>query len=264
MDLELTGRTALVTGASGDIGAACAKALACEGVHLRLTGRNQARIDALVTTIREAGGGAEGLAGDLADEAFTKTLMATPPPDLLVHAAGHRFTYMRFHRVAPEDAALTWKIEVDAFAQLAAWALPEMMTRRFGRLVVISSLAAQTAAGGAVHYTGAKAAVEGLVRGIAAEYGRFRITANAIAPSTVETSRFVARVEGRASTAEEGEDAQAMAEHRTKLIQATSVKRLARPEEVAAPVAFLCSPKASYITGITLKIAGGADLNNLW
>jgi len=264
MDLELMGRTALVTGASGDIGAACAKALAREGAKVRVTGRNQARIDALVASLRAAGGVGEGIAGDLTDQAFLTALLATPPPELLIHAAGHRFTYRRFHLVAPEDAALTWKIEVEAFARLSAWALPEMMARRFGRVVAISSLVAHTGAGGSTHYTGAKAAVEGLVRGIAAEYGRFRITANTVAPSCVETSRLAARVEGGALPAEKGDAEQAMAEQRLRLIGATSVKRLARPEEIADPVAFLCSPRAAYITGATLKVTGGADLNNLW
>jgi NAD(P)-dependent dehydrogenase (short-subunit alcohol dehydrogenase family) len=260
MDLELAGKTALVTGASGDIGAACATALAREGVRVRVTGRDEARLAALVAAITAQGGAAEAIAGDLTDAAFLAALMAGPGPDLFVHSAGHRFALARFHAADPADAALTWKLEVEAFSALAAWALPEMMGRRFGRIVAIGSLAAHTGANGSTHYAGAKAAVEGLVRSIAAEYGRFRITANAVAPGFVETSRLGARAAGAFA----GALAASADDHRASLARATVVKRLARPEEIADPVAFLCSPRAAYITGVTLRIAGGADLHSLW
>lgn len=257
MNLELTGRTALITGAAGGIGAACAVALAREGARVRVTSRSADKLAALVAAIRADGGAADAVPGDLADPAFIAALTATAAPDLLIHSAGHHYTYARFHLAPPDDAARIWQIEVDAFVALARWALPEMMARRFGRVVAITSHLAHTGANGAAQHAGAKAALEGMIRGLAIEYGRFGVTANAVAPGFVDTSRMQAR-------AGDAVDAAAAASHRANLARATSVKRLARPEEVADPVAFLCSPRASYINGTTLTVAGGAGLNNLW
>jgi len=243
----MTSGHALVTGASSDLGHAIARAIAADGWTLTLTGRDEARLAALSS---ELGKGCRHIAGDLADPAFRQALSAaTTTCTGFVHAASHRFEYQRFHRIDPTDAAKQQAIDHDAPIDLLTRALPEMMARRTGRVVIVSSLAAQVGGQGATLYAAHKAGLEGLVRGLAVEYGRFGITVNAVAPGFIATSRF---------------DARTSPEARARLIAATTLKRLADPAEVAAAVAFLMNPKAAYITGITLPVTGGLHLNNAW
>ena len=250
MDLELDGHVALVTGASGDLGAACAELLAREGARVCITGRDAARLDSVRERIAALGATVEAIAGDLSDPELVARL--TPDggePNIFVHAAGHRFRYAKLHAESEDDARAMHEIDEESFARIAKRALPAMMLRRFGRIVAITSLGASVGGAGTPRYSAAKAALEAIVRSIAIDYGRYGITANAVAPGFTATSRFASRLT---------EDA------RARLEGATSVKRIAEPIEIAVPVAFLCSPRASYITGVTLHVAGGAQLNNLW
>jgi len=241
---------ALVTGASSDLGQAIARALAAAGWTLTLTGRDRDRLDPLGAEL-----GARILAGDLADPSFRAQLVpvSTTPSTAaftgFVHAASHRFDYQRFHLIDPHDAALQQALDHDAPIDLLTRALPDMMAARHGRVVLVSSLAAQVGGQGASLYAAHKAGLEGLVRGLAVEYGRFGITANAVAPGFIQTRRL---------------DARTTEEARTRLAAATVIKRLAHPNEIAAAIAFLMGPDAAYITGITLPITGGLHLNTAW
>lgn len=234
---------ALVTGATSDLGHAIARALA-PAWALTLTGRDQDRLRALAAEL-----GAEAIAGDLADPAFRAALTDGRAVNGFVHAASHRFEYRRFHIIDPSDAAAQRAVDLDAPIDLLTRLLPEMMAARHGRVVLVGSLAAQLAGQGGALYTTHKAGLEGLVRALAVEYGRFGVTANAVTPGFIATRRLESR------TTDEG---------RARLVAATALKRLASPEEVAAAIAFLMSPAAAYITGIALPVSGGLHLNNLW
>lgn len=239
-------RTALVTGASSGIGRAVVQALAADGLTVTATGRDLAQlVDLPATPI------ACDLAG--APEAVAAALDALVPPgasfDVFVHAAGHRFAYARFPTFDPADAVRLQAIDVDAFARLVQRLLPGMMGRRGGRIVAVTSLAASLGGAGAAPYAQAKAALEGLVRGLATDVGRFGITVNAVAPGFVLTPRMEARTDP---------------DRRQRLLQATSLKRLATPADIAGPIRFLCSSEAAYITGQTLVVDGGASLANAW
>lgn len=238
-----TTRHALVTGASSEVGQAIAAALESSGHLVFGTSRspppaNDARFQ-------------QHISGDLADPAFRAALVtALPPIDTFVHAAGHRFDYQRLH-LQPEDAiAASWAIEYHAFEDLCRRLLPAMMARRDGRIVVISSLSAQVAGPGSAVYGAAKAACEGLVRGIACDYGRFRITANAVAPGAIDNARLRARLPDAAAVA--------------NLARRAALKRLVTPQDVAATVAFVCGAGGAPITGQTLTVAAGLDLNAEW
>ena len=238
---------ALVTGATSDLGSAIARALAPD-CSLTLTGRDSARLTAIATEL-----GADAVRGDLTDPAFRAALtgdqVSTARFEGFVHSAAHRFDYQRFHAVTPDDRAAQRALDFDAPIALLATLVPEMMARRHGRIVLVSSLAAQVAGDGAALYAAHKAGLEGLVRGLAVEYGRFGVTANAVAPGPIETSRLALRT---------------TPESRARLVAAPVVKRLARPDDVARAVAFLMSPAAAYITGITLPVTGGLHLNARW
>jgi NAD(P)-dependent dehydrogenase (short-subunit alcohol dehydrogenase family) len=240
--MSSTTRRALLTGASSETGLAIAQALVAAGVAVHGT----ARSDAPATDSFAA-----WTAGDLASAEFRATLVAAAGPvDIFVHAAGHRFDYQRFHLQPTTDAAATWQVEYAAFDDLARQLLPGMMARRHGRIVVITSLAARVAGPGAATYGAAKAACEGLVRGLACDYGRFRVTANAVAPGPIDNARLRARLPDAAAL-----DA---------LAKRSALKRLVTPADVAATVAFLCSDGASAITGQTLTVACGLDLLGQW
>lgn len=234
---------ALITGASSDLGHAIARAIAADW-RLVLTGRDDHR---LATLARELG--AEAIAGDLADPDFRAALTAHRAFTGFVHAASHRFEYRRFHAALPADVAAQRAVDFDAPIDLLTRIAPEMMAARAGRIVLVSSLAAHVGGQGATLYAAHKAGLEGLVRSLAVEYGRFGVTANAVTPGFIDTSRFAARTD---------------APLRERLVAATALRRLATPEEVAAVIAFLMSPAASYVTGIALPVTGGLHLNNMW
>jgi NAD(P)-dependent dehydrogenase (short-subunit alcohol dehydrogenase family) len=260
VDLELKGKVALVTGATGGIGRACAEMLAHEGATVRINARSEADLEAIARQIGEAGGAVEVVAGDVTDAAVHDRLLPEGrEPDVFVHAAGHRFRYAKLHNADDADTAMLWRVDYDAFQRLAKRCAVPMMARRYGRIIALTSLGASTSGTGTPHYTPVKAALEGLVRALAVDYGRYGITANAVAPGFTRTGRFTERVDRQTDRPPGGPSLAP-----PSLERATSVRRIADPMEIAAPIVFLCSPAASYVTGTTLLVSGGAHLNNVW
>jgi NAD(P)-dependent dehydrogenase (short-subunit alcohol dehydrogenase family) len=126
-----------------------------------------------------------------------------------------------------------------------------MFEAKHGRIVAVGSLAARTGTAGGVLYATTKAALEGLVRGIAVEYSRRDVTANVVMAGFVETERLHERLGGDRSG-------------RDRLERATATKRLTSAEEVADTIAFLCSARAGSTTGAVIELTGGSHLNSLW
>lgn len=246
MDLGLTGKAAVVTGAANGIGACIAEMLAREGASVAIVDIARPAAEALANRLANEGLRVIGLAADVTNaesvaEAFTAAKAALGPVDILVNNAG----FTRDSRIGKMDEG-AWDAVVDvvlkgAFLCTKA-ALPDMIERRWGRVVNISSRA-YLGNPGQANYSAAKAGLLGFTRAMSLENGKYNITVNAVAPGIVDTAAVRALPHY--------EKVKAAAESTLPL------PRLGRVEDVASAVAFLASEPAGYITGDVLHVTGG-------
>ncbi len=240
---DLAGRTALVTGATGGIGAAIAQALHKQGATVALSGRRKDALESLAAALHER---VHVLPCDLAETAAGDALIAKAEDtmgklDILVVNAG----ILKGNLLAQmSDAEWSAVIGLDltvAF-RLSRAAMRGMIRRRFGRLIGITSMLAVTGFPGQANYTAAKAGMIGLFKSMAQEYAKRGITANCIAPGFIVPAMAGVRI---------GD------EQRDAIIARVPAARLGSVEDVAAAAVFLASNEASYVTGQTLHVNGG-------
>ena len=243
--MSLTGRVALVTGASQGIGRTCALRLAKDGATVAVAARNQERLHALVIEITAAGGKAAAFALDVGDEEQIKSVVKAVIAqfgkiDILVNNAGitRDQLVMRMKR-ADWDAVLQTNL-TSAYLCIQA-VIPSMLKQRWGRIINITSVFGQMGQAGQANYAASKAGLIGLTMAIAREVGSRNITSNAVAPGFIET----------AMTAGLGEEFKHMA------VKQIPLGRVGSPEDVAGAVAFLASDDAAYVTGHVLNVNGG-------
>jgi 3-oxoacyl-[acyl-carrier protein] reductase len=243
--MSLTGRVALVTGASQGIGRTCALRLAKDGATVAVAARNQEKLNELVAEITGSGGHAAAFALDVCDEEQVKStikavLAQFGKVDILVNNAGitRDQLVMRMKR-ADWDAVLQTNL-TSAYLCIQA-AIPSMLKQRSGRIINITSVFGQMGQAGQANYSASKAGLIGLTMAIAREVGSRNITCNAVAPGFIET----------AMTAGLSEEFKQMA------VKQIPLGRVGSPDDVASAVAFLASDEASYITGHTLSVNGG-------
>ncbi len=234
-------RRALVTGGAKGIGAAIARRLAALGREVVVADLDAAGAGAVA---RDIGGRPVSL--DVTDFARVRAVCAEAGPfAIVVNNAG--LDQRAFFTDMPEAE---WRrmLEVNLVAVLAVVhaALPAMQAARFGRIVNIVSEAARLGSKGGSVYAAAKGGVISFTKSIARENARYGITANCIAPGPIDTPMLRAGVAGE--------------KHLDAMVNATLLRRLGTPEEVAAAVAFLASDEASYITGETLGVSGGMGI----
>jgi 3-oxoacyl-[acyl-carrier protein] reductase len=242
---DLTGKNALVTGASGGIGAAVARALHVAGATVGLSGT---RVEPLQALAAELGGRAHVLPCDLSNAAAVEDLVkqaveAMGSVDILVNNAGITRDALAM-RMSDEDWLSVIEVNLTSTFRLCRAAIRPMMKARWGRIINVTSVVAQAGNPGQVNYAAAKAGVAGLSRSLAQEVASRGITVNCVAPGLVETAMT-----------DKLND-----EQRAKILTAVPVGRIGRPEEIAAGVVFLASVEAGYVTGATLDINGGGDM----
>nr|WP_230533858.1 SDR family oxidoreductase [Microvirga roseola] len=247
---SLSGKIALITGAGRGLGLAIAKAMAGSGAHVILNGRDPGRLGDTAGSITAAGQEASTAPFDVADPvavrtAFDEIARTHGHLDILIHNVGAR---NRKPLLEFSDEEIRDLVETNLVAgfTLAREAARLMLPRQSGRLIAITSIAGHVARSGDAVYTGAKHGLTGMVRALAAEYGPFGITSNAIAPGGFATEANEAMLADPK-----------IAEH---FSARTALGRWGRPEEIAGAAVFLASPAASYITGHVLTIDGGLTI----
>jgi 3-oxoacyl-[acyl-carrier protein] reductase len=239
---DLSGKTALVTGASGGIGGAIAQALKNQGARLALSGT---RMDALQTLADELGEGTAVLPCDLSDAAACAGLVGQAEAvlgqvDILVNNAGLTRDSLAL-RMKDEDWELVLRVNLGSAFRLSRAALRGMMKRRWGRIVGITSVVGVIGNPGQANYAASKAGMIGMTKSLAIEVASRGITVNCIAPGFIETAMTGALDEGQ----------------KEKLLAIIPSGRLGSVDDVAAGAAFLASEEAGYVTGQTLHVNGG-------
>ncbi|MGA2857139.1 MAG: 3-oxoacyl-[acyl-carrier-protein] reductase [Candidatus Sulfotelmatobacter sp.] len=243
--MSLSGRVALVTGASQGIGRVCALRLAKEGAAVAVAARNQEKLNELVSEITAAGGKAAAFALDVGDEEQVKSAVKTAIAqfgkiDILVNNAGitRDQLVMRMKR-ADWDAVLETNL-TSAYLSIQQ-VIGSMLKQRWGRIINITSVFGQMGQAGQANYSASKAGLIGLTMAIAREVGSRNITCNAIAPGFIETAMTAVLSD----------------EFKQNALKQIPLGRVGTPEDVANAVAFLASDDASYITGHVLNVNGG-------
>jgi 3-oxoacyl-[acyl-carrier protein] reductase len=238
---DLSGRTALVTGASGGIGSAIARQLHGQGARVVLSGRRRDALDELAAAL---GDRVAVEPGDLAEadapDRLIKAIETGGELDILVNNAGLTRDNLAL-RLKDEDWQTVLEVNLTAGFRLIRSALRGMIKRRFGRIVNITSVVAVTGNPGQANYAAAKAGMIGMSKALAAEVAGRGITVNCVAPGFIETPMTDALG----------------AEQRARLLQQIPLGRLGSGADVAAAVGYLASPAASYVTGQTLHVNGG-------
>ena len=240
--LDLTGKKALVTGATGGLGGAIARRLHAQGATVALSGT---RVEALEALASELGERVEVTPCDLSNRESVEALVPAAEAklgglDILVNNAGVTRDNLAM-RMKDEEWSEVIRINLEAAFRLARAALKPMMRARFGRIISVTSVVGVTGNPGQANYAASKAGIIGMSKALAQEVASRGITVNCIAPGFIETPM----TEGLKGDIKE------------KLLAAVPARRLGTPDDVAAGVLYLASAEASYVTGQTLHINGG-------
>ena len=243
MHIDLTGRTALVTGASRGIGEGIARALAASGAQVILAARSRARVEEIAAAITAEGRSAKGVELDITGADIReriKDILASQPVDILVNNAGITDDDL-FIRMKPEAWTSVLRTNLDSAFHITQEVVKKMIRTRWGRVINISSVVGMMGNPGQTNYAASKAALIGFTKALALEIGSRNVTVNAIAPGFITTSMT-----------------EAMTDEAKKVLEGRiALHRLGTVSDIASAAVFLASEQAGYITGTVLNVSGG-------
>jgi len=239
---NFSGKTALVTGATGAIGNGIARALHNQGATVAISGTRRDMLDALASALKDR---VHVLPCDLGDKAAVEALVPSAEEqmqklDILVANAGINRDNL-FVQLTDEAWEQVIAVNLTATFRLARAAVKGMMRRRWGRVIAISSVVGWTGNPGQSNYTASKAGITGMIKSVAAEYAKRNVTANCIAPGII-ASAMIDKLNDK---------------QREAILARVPAGRLGTPAEVAAAAVFLASEEAAYVTGQTIHVNGG-------
>jgi NAD(P)-dependent dehydrogenase (short-subunit alcohol dehydrogenase family) len=258
MDLQLTGKRALVTGSTAGIGYAIAEALAREGAHVIVNGRTTSRVEAALKSLDRLGNGVkpEGLAADLGTaDAVAATIQRFPDLDILVNNLGI-FEPKPFEEIPDADWFHFFEVNVMSGVRLSRQYLPGMKQRNWGRILFVSSESGVQIPAEMIHYGMTKTAQLAISRGLAETTAGTGVTVNALLPGPTASEGVNVFVENLATQVKQTRD-QFEQEFFKSIRPSSLLKRFERPEEIGAMAAFLCSPLASATNGAAVRVDGG-------
>ena len=239
---DFTGKTALVTGATGAIGNGIARALHNQGATVAISGTRRDMLDSLASALKDR---VHVLPCDLGDKAAVEALVPSAEEqmqklDILVANAGINRDNL-FVQLTDDAWEEVIAVNLTATFRLARAAVKGMMRRRWGRVIAISSVVGWTGNPGQSNYTASKAGITAMIKSVAAEYAKRNVTANCIAPGII-ASAMIDKLNDK---------------QREAILARVPAGRLGTPAEVAAAAVFLASEEAAYVTGQTIHVNGG-------
>ena len=265
MDLKLAGKRALVTGSSSGIGAAIARELAAEGVSVVIHGRVGAKASEVAREIEQAGGRVAVALGDLTKDAEANAVAdaavaAFDGIDILVNCAGGvvRSDNPKWHDVSPDEWLASYNLNVVSIFRLVQRLSPGMIERGWGRIINISSVGGSRYSGLLPEYGSAKSAVDHVTGNLSKALAPLGVTVNVVIPGTVLTpqaERWILTLRKQNGWPDDLADNE---RRYTSEFSPQPVPRLGRPEEIAAAVTFLASPRSDYTSGAALRVDGGS------
>ena len=257
MDLQLKNKTALVTGSTAGIGLEIARALAVEGARVIVTGRDQAKLDQAVESIRASGG--KLVTGMLADvttpEGAAALVQAVPQVDILVNNLGI-YESKPFADISDADWMFYFDVNVLSGVRLARAYFPGMLERNWGRVIFISSETGLVVAPDMIHYAMTKTAQISIARGLAQLTKGTNVTVNSVLPGPTRSEGIVGFLRSVASNPD-APDEEIEAEFFAKDRPASLIQRMIEPEEIASLVAYVASPLSAATNGAALRVEGG-------
>ena len=266
MDLRLAEKRALVTGSSSGIGEAIAKQLAAEGVTVVVHGRDERRANTVADAIRVGGGKAEVALGDLTTDAgadaVAVVVLAGGPLDILVNNAGvlvdkGATRFLSWAEATAEIWAQAYNTNVISGVRMIQRLVPQMRERHWGRVIQIGGGLSQQPGPTGPYYNATLAARHNLAVSLARELKDTGVTSNVVAPGAVLVETARTTLTSMASSYGWGETWEEIERTAIQHMAPNDVGRFARPEEIAAAVAYLASPVADYVSGATLRVDGG-------